>query len=131
MKKRFILLALVAITLAGCPAPATVPGTPTVDPFIQQTALAAQGLVAAKTAVIASAVAVDGLCTQNLMPQAECDIAADSYSKAESVYMSAKAALAVGIDTRDLSNYTQKSADLNKLLQQLADSIAKFQGGAK
>jgi hypothetical protein len=123
--RKALLSLVMGLVMTGC---AMTPKTD-VDPFVQQAAMAAQTLKAAKAAVIASAEAVDGMCSQALISQKDCDRAADIYFKAESAYYTARAALVVGIDTKDMTDFNTKVADTNELLIRLTDTIARIKGG--
>jgi hypothetical protein len=119
MKKLLIpFLLLLAISLAGCAGETTMSAT-------------AKGLLATRVTAIGLADTANTLCVQGVLKQDQCDIARDSYAKAQITYKIGSEALlawvATGIDGG--SNAQSSLATLHSLLGNMQAVVGTYSGG--
>jgi len=108
----------------------SLPGCATVE---TPQSLAAKSLLTTRQGVIAAATTVDGLCSQGVLKQADCDKAALIYIQAQAAYATTSDAFLVYLQLADSASL-QKFQDAQLTFQALLldiDGMAKaFQGGA-
>jgi hypothetical protein len=119
MLKRMVLITLLVLGLFGCATTET------------PMSLTAKGLLSGRLTVIGLAQTSDALCTQGIMKQAQCDLAKDSYQKAQAAYkVGSDAMLAWIVTGTDGGNTAQSSlAAVNSLAGNMQTVVNTFTGG--
>lgn len=94
--------------------------------------LAAKSLLTTRQGIIAAATTVDGLCSQGVMKQQDCDRAAAMYTQAQAAYVTASDTFLLYLQLSDSASL-RKFQDAQLTLQALfldIDGLAKsFKGG--
>lgn len=119
MLKRMVLIPLLMFAVAGCAT--------TEAPM----SITAKGLLSGRLTTIGLAQTADALCTQGVMKQSQCDMAKDSYQKAQVAYKAGSDAMLAWVVTgADGGNAAQSSlATVNSLVGNMQSVVNTFTGG--